>query len=166
MNQVTSKLLSPAAYARHRGCSRPAVARAVREGRITATPEGLIDPAVADIQWQAHTRPRVRVKGRQAAELPLDAGPPRVTYDEARRRQAVADAIMAERAERLQAGSLVRLDDITREHSRLLTSLRDAFRNIPARLCATLAAEADPHRVDALLQAEIDAALRLAAGAP
>jgi hypothetical protein len=46
-----------AAYARHRGCSRQAVYKALETGRITRGPDGSIDPAKADAQWLANTSP-------------------------------------------------------------------------------------------------------------
>jgi len=52
------KLLSKAAYARHRGCDEKAVRKAITEGRISAI-GGKIDPEVADIQWAKNTRARV-----------------------------------------------------------------------------------------------------------
>ena len=45
-------------YARHRGVSNTAVQKAISSGRITPLPNGQIDPAVADRQWEANTGPR------------------------------------------------------------------------------------------------------------
>lgn len=45
--------LSARAYARHRGVSHTAVQKALRAGRITALPDGTINPEVADQAWNA-----------------------------------------------------------------------------------------------------------------
>ena len=39
-------------YARHRGVSHTAVRKALAAGRITAGPDGSIDPVLADQEWQ------------------------------------------------------------------------------------------------------------------
>jgi hypothetical protein len=44
-------------YARLRGVSESAVRKALATGRITAEPDGTIDPAKADAQWAAATDP-------------------------------------------------------------------------------------------------------------
>ena len=59
-------LISQAEYARRRGVAKSAVAKAVKEGRITLI-NGKIDPAVADIQWAQNTRTRID-GGRPASE--------------------------------------------------------------------------------------------------
>jgi hypothetical protein len=67
---VTAKveLISYSAYARHRGCAKSAVSKAVSEGRIS-TIDGKIDAKVADMQWSLNTR--ARADSKQADE-PLD----------------------------------------------------------------------------------------------
>ena len=66
------RLLSKAAYARHRGCDEKAVRKAIQEGRIS-TIDGKIDPEVADIQWAKNTRARAD-SGRTAAPSGLGEG--------------------------------------------------------------------------------------------
>lgn len=163
MTHVASKFLTQAAYARHRGVSRPAVARAVREGRISTTPDGLIEHAVADLQWQANTRPRVK-----ATELAPDAAKQAggaMSYQEARRRQAVADALMAERAELLQAGELIRVQAVRDALALDYATTREGLLQLPARLAPLLAAEGDPAAVERMLRGEIHQALTRLAGA-
>ena len=55
MAKVT--LMTQAQYAEHRGVSRVAVHKAIKDERIS-TIDGKIDPAVADIQWAANSRAR------------------------------------------------------------------------------------------------------------
>ncbi|SIR08850.1 hypothetical protein SAMN05421641_12426 [Paracoccus thiocyanatus] len=49
--------LSRRQYAAHRGVSHTAVGKAIASGRITLEPDGSIDPARADRQWDAQTDP-------------------------------------------------------------------------------------------------------------
>ncbi len=71
------KLLTQAEYARHRdaqgmsGGTRQAVARAVEAERIsTIGPDKLIDPQVADIQWERNSRARASTRATSALESP------------------------------------------------------------------------------------------------
>ena len=51
------KFLSKRDYARHKGVSHTSVNKAANAGRITTTPDGLIDPEDADRQWEQNTDP-------------------------------------------------------------------------------------------------------------
>lgn len=74
--------LSIRAYARHRGVSHVAVKKAIDTGRITALPDGTIDPDAADAQWAQNTlQPRRAVAQEQ------------VSSSKARRVPATADAM-------------------------------------------------------------------------
>lgn len=60
--------LSIRAYARHRGVSHVAVKKAIDTGRITALPDGTIDPDTADVQWAQNTlQPRRAVAPQKPA---------------------------------------------------------------------------------------------------
>ena len=131
MTKVHRKLMTAAEYARHRGCSLQAVRRALKEGRITANAEGLVDPVAADAQWAANSRPRVKPQAPAAAPA---ANGEHVTYTEAKRREAVARAIMAERELALQAGELVRVALVRDTWGRLLGEAKARLLNMPSRL--------------------------------
>ena len=61
--------LSIRAYARHRGVSHVAVKKAIDTGRITALPDGTIDPYAADAQWAQNTlQPRRAVEPAKASQ--------------------------------------------------------------------------------------------------
>jgi hypothetical protein len=162
MTKVPPKLMTRAEYSRHRGCTPQAVTRAEREGRITVSDAGLIDPVAADATWQARTRPRATTKPPPAAAAVIEPGPAEVqiSYNEARRRQAVADAIHAERELQRQAGELVWLADVESEYTKLLVSVRETFLQLPARLVPLLVADPTPATMDAILRNEIGDALR------
>lgn len=68
--------LSIRAYARHRGVSHVAVKKAIDTGRITALPDGTIDPDAADAQWAQNTsQPRRAVAQEQASSPKARRGP-------------------------------------------------------------------------------------------
>lgn len=164
MSKHDTKLMTRAEYARHRGCSPQAVTRAERERRITVTADGLIDPIAADAQWQARTRPRVRARDEATAEPAQESE--HVSYQEARRRQAVADAIHAERELRRQAGELVYLKDVVGEYERFLIAVRESFLQLPPRLVPLLVADPTPAAMDRLLRDGIGDVLRALAVQP
>ncbi len=74
--------LSIRAYARHRGVSHVAVKKAIDTGRITALPDGTIDPETADAQWAQNT-----LQPRRATAPENDSRP------KVRRATATAEAI-------------------------------------------------------------------------
>ena len=157
------QLISQADYAKRRGCSQVAVHKAVKAGRITLI-EGKIDPAVADVQWQANTRARV------SASAPPPAAPaaPRTgddgdeapsDYWASRARREKAEAQTAELKLAELQGQLVRADTIRAAHAKRLAGLREALLQIPARLSAVLAAEPDQAKCHDALQRELHAVL-------
>jgi len=62
--------LSIRAYARHRGVSHVAVKKAIDTGRITALPDGTIDPDAADAQWAQNTLQPRRAAAQEQASSP------------------------------------------------------------------------------------------------
>lgn len=127
------KLMTQAEYARHReaqgvsGSTRQAVARAVEAGRITTIgPDKMIDPQVADIQWERNSRARASTRGASAPESPapgpgLGQGPEIATappappappaqvnhYQDARTRREQAEAEKAELELARMAGRVI-----------------------------------------------------------
>lgn len=168
-------LMTQAEYARHRGCSRVAVGKAVKAGRISLV-NGLIDPVVADIQWQKNSR--ARAAQQQPGQLPLDAAaaserlhpeageaPKNDDYMVSRTRREMAEAELAELKLAEQHGQLIRVDAVKAALANVFSATRDAMLQIPSRLGPQLAAEADPAVAQSLLHAEIHQALQLLAGA-
>lgn len=168
-------LMTQAEYARHRGCSRVAVGKAVKAGRISLV-NGLIDPVVADIQWQKNSR--ARASAHQPGQLPLDdsaasirvdsvepAAPSVDGYMLSRNRREAAEAERAELSLAEAKGELIRVDAVKGVLANVFSATRDALLQLPARLAPLLAAESDPATVQTLLHADIHQALQLLAGA-
>lgn len=166
MDKANSKLMSQAVYARHRGCSRVSVFRAVQAGRISAFgPDKMIDPDLADVQWAKNTRVRVGTKpppAEAAPEAAADAGT--VSYAEAKRRQAVAEAAMAERASELQAGTMILALQARDAWAKACVSAREVLRSVPDRLAPLLVVETDARAIALLLNEELTRAMALMTG--
>lgn len=171
------------------GGSREAVRKAVDAGRISAFgPDKLIDPALADRQWAENTRVRA---ANDAAAAPAAVGdlvdqaagtgaspageadvassaPTSLmsdpNYQDARSRQAQADARMAELKLAEQEGQLVRIDQVRAELASKLAPVREGLLQIPARLAGEFAAQADAGRIQTRLEAEIHQVLSPLAG--
>jgi hypothetical protein len=169
----TVQLITQADYAKRRGVSQVAVHKAVKAGRITLI-DGRIDPAVADIQWQANTRTRAASKppdhaGPTLAAVQAQAGAHLGAHDGAdtdggdywhsRARREKAEAALAELKLQEAEGSLVREADIRAALARRAATFREALLQIPARLSAQLAAETNLAKVHALIDHELRAAM-------
>lgn len=154
-------------YAEMRGCAASAVTKAIQEGRIsTLMVDGreMIDPEVADIQWQRNTRARADSTSATAvAALPAVIVANEVggvtSYDEARRRRETAEANIAEMKQAEMQGALIRADAVRSAWAAKITGARDALLQIPSRIAPVLAATSDLLEVTALLEAELRQAL-------
>lgn len=147
------RLVRVAEYARHRGVSEGAVRRAVKESRITLI-DGRIDPAVADVQWAANSRPRAG-SAQLGARTP-DAG----AYATSRARREQAEAEMAEMKLAELRGTLCRVADIERALSVRCIACREILMNLRDRLAPVLAATSDVRLVHAMLGEEHARALQ------
>jgi hypothetical protein len=150
----------------------------------------VIDPALADAQWADNTdpgpveqlppvqakpaasssQPKPAAKRKSSAkpaaviespprqpEAPSIAGP---SLAEARRAKAVYQAERERLAVMKEKGELVLVQDIRQEASRLARQVRDLLLIIPSRNAAKVASMQDAEAIRALLQAEIESALR------
>lgn len=159
----TVELISFSEYARRRGCTEGAVRRAIKDGRIT-THSGKVDPVAADAQWSRNTR--VRAGSRPTGDAALSIAPERESSDDgdggywkSRARREAAEAEIAELKLAEQQGELIRAAAIRSAHAKRLAGLREALLQIPNRLAAVLAAEADQAKCHDAIQAEIHGVL-------
>ena len=163
MNGV--QLISQADYARLRGVAKSAVAKAVKQNRITLI-DGKIDPAVADFQWERNTRARADSGSKgDAEEASSRASPPTemqeasgYSVDRARREKYEADLAQLKLLE-LQ-GDLVRVSEVRTEMAKAIGELRTNALQIASRLSPLLAAETDQAKVHLILDNEIRTLLR------
>ena len=174
-------------YARRRGVSHVAVMKAIRAGRLTAEPDGTLDPAKADAQWDARTDPARRAEPpedepAQADETPRTSDPDKpgdvaaaarpaatiepapqgaATFTQARTAHEIAKAQRARiQVQRLRE-EVVDRAQATAEVFRLARRERDAWVTWPARVAALMAAELglDAHVMQKVLEAHVRAHL-------
>lgn len=137
------QLMTQAAYARHRGVSRNAVARAVKGARIVLI-DGRIDPAIADAQWKANTRARSDVRSRGKTDQPdtTNGG----SYGSARARRELAEASLAEMQLAEKRGELINRAGVEMAIETGFRQIRDSVMAAPDRMAldtATLATVRD-----------------------
>jgi hypothetical protein len=183
-------LLTISEYARSRkarglsGGTKQSVHKAIAEKRISAFgPDKLIDPQLADSQWDRNTRARVATGAPMADAPGADAGRPELPelaaaaagpaapppvgdqtpqqlhadpgYLRSRAAQAEADARIAQMKAAELEGSLVRIDQVRAQLASQLAPVREKLLQLPARLASVLAAQTDAGRIQTVLEAEI-----------
>ena len=156
--------MSLRAYARHRGVALSAVQKAIATGRIHPEPDGSIDPAKADAQWDRHTRtaqpttPRVTTTRpppvTQHASQPAPPPPMPQASDDARgvdyhKARAVRETYSARLAKlefEERTAKLIRKDEVDIKYFQLARQLRDRMQQIPRKVAPEIVAlvVADP----------------------
>lgn len=165
------ELVSQAEYARRRGVAKSAVAKAVKEKRITLI-DGKIDPAVADIQWQQNTRARAD-SGRAGASLPIEQGggqgasenapqaqdsqpvAPGDDYQSLRVRRERASVEREERENAREAKLLVSREAAWRGVFDAFRALRDEAMGVPQRAAPQLVGLADSREIERIIHDEL-----------
>ena len=149
--------MSIRAYAQHRGVSHEAVRKAIAAGRIHKEPDGRIDPAKADAQWQQHTRPAplssakrvaTRVATPMATSRPSTTPPTPSAGDEARgvdyhKARAVRETYAARLAKlefEERSDKLVSKDEVDAKVFTLARQLRERMQQIPNKVAPEIVA--------------------------
>lgn len=150
--------ISKAELARRLNVTPGAISRAIREGRVEAGPDGLVDAAGATAQWLANRRRRPRTRPDSA---PPDQAAPAAPGDywQAKTQREQAEAAMASLRARELSGELVRRVEIERELAAKIIALREHLQSMADRLAALVAAEPDILVCRKLIRGEVDQAL-------
>ncbi|MEI2453069.1 elements of external origin [Lysobacter firmicutimachus] len=163
--------ISIRAYGRHRGVSDTAVRKAIATGRISALPDGTIDAACADAEWDANTtkaelaesraaprpaRARAAARGEETIAAPSGA-PTGNSYAQARTANEVLKAQHHKLRIAQLRGELIDRQQAIGQVFALARAERDAWLNWPARISSMLAAELgiDPHAMHVSLEREV-----------
>lgn len=121
-------LISPRAYAELRGVSRQAVEQAIAEGRISVKKaedgRALLDPDVADKEWDRNTGPSGKRDNMQGS------GP---TYSQSRAFREAYRAKLAELEFKEKSGKLVDADEVKKKWSQLIAITRNKILGIPSK---------------------------------
>lgn len=166
-------------YAKHRGCSKQAVSKAVESGRLLRSiirvdgKPRIADIGLADQEWERRVvrAPKAKLAASEPpAAAPAAQAPPPAEPPDAGRPLVAVDLFEAQRLSTLELarkrklendereGRLVAVDKVAKEAFEAERTIRESVLNLPARIAGELAAETDTARIYALL----DAALRQA----
>ena len=178
------------AYANHRkalglrGTSHVAVINAYNDGRLSEPAvrrEGrswIINAELADEQWATRTDPseyggqagggsrpigvETPVQQRPATSPPPPPPSPKGGPSLAVSKQVKAayEAKLTELEYKERSGEMGNLQDVRKEAARLARQVRDLLLIVPSRNAAKVAAMSDPEDIRALLQQEIEGALK------
>ena len=168
-----------------RGTSHVAVINAYNDGRLSEPAvrrEGrswIINPELADEQWAARTDPseygamgggtarpigveapaqqQPATSSAQSAPPAAKGGPPLAVSKQVK---AAYEAKLTELEYKERSGEMGNLQDVRKEAARLARQVRDLLLIVPSRNAAKVAAMSDPEDVRALLQQEIELALK------
>lgn len=146
-------LMSQRAYARHRGVTHRAVQKALASGRITATPDGRIDSALADALWDANTRPSVNASQRGIAD-----------YAEARALREHYRAELARLEYEQRSGKLVDASAVQAAAFGEARRARDLLLTMPDRVAPIIVGLDDAAEVHRIIAAEVERALHELSG--
>ena len=151
------------------GISGPMVSKLSARGMPTHSIDAARQWRAANLSQGYTKRFRAPAAGAKPARVPDAEGPaqaepaanrpPDESHDKARTRREIAEANLAELKLAELQGSLVRADDVRHSLSRRATAFREGLLQLPDRLSAQLAAEADQDTVRRLLDVEIRATL-------
>lgn len=157
--------MTQAQYARHRGQSREAVRKAVRDGKIPLDAQGRIDPRKADRAWLANSAGRSHTRGPDAQ---LNAATAYRAASEARKAYWAAER--EEMLARREAGDLVQIDEVRQAEAEVAREITNLLQGIRKRISSTLAAMDEADAIDHLLEEEhrhaCSALSQMAGGAP
>lgn len=181
-------LLTFRKYALHRGVSVETVSKAVERGRITTVTDyrgrRMIDPEVADPEWEANTmiehkttptrREREELKNsaqKKSAEstdlAALDDDPGAVNdpsvsspnYAHSRALREAYNARLARLEYEERKGKLISVEKVRSEAYKLAKTVRDAILNVPDRIANELASYDEPAKIHERLTQELILAL-------
>jgi hypothetical protein len=142
--------MSQRAYGRHRGVSEAAVRKAIGSGRISAMPDGSIEPDSADRQWNGNTNQKMGSDGAASQS----------TSGSLLQARAVHEVVKVQtskvRLSKLR-GDLIDRNQVVSQVFRLARAERDAWLNWPTRVAAEMAAAltVDPHKLGVALDAAV-----------
>jgi hypothetical protein len=146
-------------YSKHRGVALSAVQKAIATNRITTLPDGKIDPAVADVEWETNTRTYAPAITARSQEDDDGGGFGANQYTKARAVREHYQARLAKPDYEERVGKLVSKDEVQIAAFNKFRQFRDHLLNIPDRLSALLAAESEAPVVFEVLAKEIRKAL-------
>lgn len=151
-------------YAKHRGVTKAAVTRAVKEGRIVSCGKDekgrdLYDFEQCDIDWAHNRSPSTRGGKRvDVHDVPVpdrEGVDKSMTFNEARTKREQYQAELARLEYEEKLGTLVDVEKMRQEAFKLARTARDNLLNIPDRVAPLILGAEDLHTIRKVLLEEI-----------
>ena len=173
--------ISLRAYSRMRGCSLPALQKAIATKRITTLPYGSIDPERANEEWAKNTFAGHTINRKPAAPSPPPSGaaqprassqPPVIpqavevssdpvaAYLRARAVNETFKAKVSQLEYEERAGKLIPATRAAEYAATFSAIVKDALMSMPDRLAPMLAAVDDDKAIHRMLAVEVTAVLK------
>ena len=154
---MARELITQAEYARRRGVAKSAVAKALKEGRITLF-DGMIDSEIADIQWARNTRARADSgKGAKGdgdtPEAQLQGG--NTDYTRHRTRREAAEASRSELELAKASGELMERKHGVQAAFTAFRALRDSGMLVGRKVSTRLVPLTEPREIQLVIDAEL-----------
>ena len=147
--------LSIRAYAKHRGVSDTAVRRAIEDERISVTPDGLIDPEIADKQWEENTRSEYLPHGHASAERTSP-------ISQSNRQKKEALEIMLKKLEYDEkSGKLISRVEVELDVFNAARAARDKWLGTPHKIASQIIGKTDITEIEQILDREFEAFLEV-----
>lgn len=160
--------LSIRGYAKYRGVSETAVRKAIKQGRISKSSDGKIDPKIADNQWDKNTDP-AQIKQPDISEKPdysqnsspnpqsnLTGGP---SYQQSRAIKEAYSAKLIRLQFEKESKKLISVDEVKVAAFNAARMTRDRILNIPDRVIPQLVGKTDIFEMKEILRNELVKAL-------
>ncbi len=156
--------LSIRGYARHRGVSEAAVRKAIRQGRISKSKTGKINPKIANSEWGKNTDP-AQIKAIFSEEkpdynqnsIPNTANGP--SYQQSRAIKEAYGAKLLRLQFEKESKKLIPVDEVKIIAFNAARMTRDRILNIPDRVIPQLVGKTDIFEMKEILKAELIKAL-------
>jgi phage terminase Nu1 subunit (DNA packaging protein) len=143
-------------YARHRKVSKSTVSDALKQERIKAGSDGMIDFEKADRDWANNTNVRPHTADQDGAG---ETGEPQ-SYAKSRAAREQWAAKQAKLDYELKSGKLVPVVEVSAKWSEICGAIRNAVEGIPSKLAQSVHAARDPREAHDIIAAECRAVLR------
>ena len=147
--------LSIRAYAKHRGVTEAAVRRAIEYNRITVSPDGQIDPEIADKQWDENTH-------HEFAPRPHTNDDRINSITQSNRQKKEALEIMLKKLEYDEkSGKLIARAQVEIDVFNAARAARDKWLGTPHRIASQIIGKTDITEIEQILDKEFEAFLEV-----
>ncbi len=147
-------LLSRREYAKHRGVDDKAVRNAIASGRITTT-NGMIDPEIADKQWEENTKHEYRPRAYSNADSASSIS------QSNRQKKETLEILLKKLEYEEKSGKLMPRAEMETDVFNAARAARDKWRGAPRRIAPQVIGKTDIAEIERILNKEFNDFLEL-----